>query len=232
MRYLAVLFATLVLAGCSTAPVTRSEPPVVSPTQVLAPELQKSSIDPVVQFLLTAAATDFHTHRPPDPVRFRDVRIGHVMTPGGEAQYMLCGQFLPAQEGGKAEWMPFATIKTSDYEQWIGAQAAGFCQGSAVIWDNVGDLSSSLQSRLILEKISGIVGKQLDLNVRDVDVDVPLSKQKKPADDLDVVEIMMNVEEAFGIEIKNEEVGSLEEISRDITIKKLADIVSKKTSLK
>jgi hypothetical protein len=70
------------------------------------------------------------------------------MTVSGEKQYMLCGQFLPAPEGGKAEWMPFATIKTSGYEQWIGAQAAGFCQGSSVIWDKVGDLSSSLQSRL------------------------------------------------------------------------------------
>ena len=61
---------------------------------------------------------------------------------------MLCGEFLPAQEGGKAEWTPFATIKTSGYEQWIGAQAARSCQGSSVIWDKVGDLSSSLQSRL------------------------------------------------------------------------------------
>jgi hypothetical protein len=63
---------------------------------------------------------------------------------------MLCGEFLPAQEGGKAEWMPFATIKTSGYEQWIGAQAAGLCHGASVIWDKVGDLSSSLQSRLAL----------------------------------------------------------------------------------
>lgn len=148
MRYLAVLFATLVLGACSTSPVPRSESPAVSPTLVLTPEPQKASIDPVIQFLLTAAATDFHTHRPPDPVGFRDVRIGHVMTSSGEAQYMLCGQFLPAQQGGKAEWMPFATIKTSDYEQWIGAQAAAWCQGSSVIWDNAGDLSSSLQSRL------------------------------------------------------------------------------------
>jgi hypothetical protein len=68
------------------------------------------------------------------------------MTPGGEPQYMLCGQFLPAQEGGKAEWIAFATIRTSGYEQWIGATS--FCQGSSVIWDQVGDLSSSLQSRL------------------------------------------------------------------------------------
>jgi hypothetical protein len=146
MRYFAVLFATLVLAACSTTPVKRSESPAVSPTQVLARELQKASIDSVIQFLLTAAATDFHTHRPPDPVRFRDVHIGHVMTSSGEEQYMLCGQFLPAQEGGKAEWTPFTTIKTSGYEQWIGA--AVFCQDSSVIWDKVGDLSSSLQSRL------------------------------------------------------------------------------------
>ena len=137
MRYFAVLFATLGLLACSRAQVTRSESQSVSPTR-----------DSAVRFLLTAAATDFHTHRPPDPVRFRDVRIGHVMTPTGEEQYMLCGQFLPAQEGGNAEWTPFATIKTSGYEQWIGAQAADFCQRSSVIWDKEGDLSSSLQSRL------------------------------------------------------------------------------------
>lgn len=148
MRYLAILFVTLILAACSTAPVKRGESSAMSPTQVLAPELQKASIDSVVQFLLTAAATDFHNHRPPYPARFREVRLGHVMTPSGEKQYMLCGQFLPAQEGGKTEWTPFATVKTSGYEQWIGAQATGFCQGSSVIWDKVGDLSSSLQSRL------------------------------------------------------------------------------------
>src|SRR5437773_7457655 len=106
MRYLTVLFATLVLAACSTTPVQRSESPAVSPTQVPAPELQNTAIDSVVQFLLTAAATDFHTHRPPDPVRFRVVRIGHVMTPSGREQYMLCGDFMPTEERGKAEWTP------------------------------------------------------------------------------------------------------------------------------
>jgi hypothetical protein len=100
-----------------------------------------------VDFLLTAAATDFHAHRPPDPVRFRAVRIGRMTTVSGAAQYMLCGEFLPSADGGTANWTPFATIKTSGYEQWIGAQALGFCQGSGVAWDN-GDLSSSLQRRL------------------------------------------------------------------------------------
>ena len=148
MRYLAVLLATFVLAACNRAPVPRSESRAVSPSQVLAPDPQKASIDSVVQFLLTAAATDFHAHRPPDPVSFRDVRIGHRPAPNGQTLYMICGQFLPAKEGAKAEWTPFATIKTSGYEQWIGAQATGFCQDSSVIWDTVTDLSSSLQSRL------------------------------------------------------------------------------------
>ena len=141
MQYLAILFATSVLAGCGEAPVTRRE------SQVTRGESQAMS-PTVVEFLLTAAASDFLTHGPPDPVRFRDVRIGHVLIPSGEMEYRLCGQFLPAQEPGKAEWTPFATITTSDYEQHIEAQAAGFCQNSSFIWDSVDDLSSSLQSRL------------------------------------------------------------------------------------
>ncbi len=136
MRYLVILFAALVFAACWTTPATRSESGAVSP------------VDSVTQVLLTAAATDFHTHRPPDPVHFRDVRLGFVINQSGEKQYMLCGQFLPAQEGGKAEWTPFVTIKTSGYEQWLGAQATNFCQSSSIVWEGAGDLSSSLQSRL------------------------------------------------------------------------------------
>jgi hypothetical protein len=138
MRYRAVLFATLLLAACGSSRVKTGESPgAVSP-----------ALEPVVEFLLTSAATDFHTHRPPDPARFRDVRLGHLLTDSGEERYMLCGWFLPAQEDGTAEWTPFATIKTSGYEQWIGGQGAGYCEQSRVIWDDVGDLSSALQSRL------------------------------------------------------------------------------------
>jgi hypothetical protein len=59
-------------------------------------------------------------------------------------QYKLRGEFLPAQREGKVEWTPFVTIKTSGYEQWLGAQAANLCQ--PVIWDSEADLSSSLQT--------------------------------------------------------------------------------------
>jgi hypothetical protein len=133
MRYTAVLCATLAFAACSKAPVTRSDSQPASPA--------------VVEFLLASAATDFHTHRPPDPVHFRDVHVGHVKTSSGEDQYMLCGQFLPGQESGSAEGTPFVTIKTSGYEQYVGAQAAArYCQPPSVRWDK-GDLSTSLQSR-------------------------------------------------------------------------------------
>ena len=144
MKYLTVLVAILTLAACSTGPATRSEPQAVSPTQLPEPELQKTSADSAVQFLLEAAAADFRAHGPSGPVRFRDVSVGHMKALNGGEQYLLCGQVL----GGKGEWTPFATIKTSGYEQYLGAQATGFCQGSSVIWDKKGDLSSSLKSRL------------------------------------------------------------------------------------
>lgn len=135
MRSLVALLTTFVLAACSTAPAARDEA-----------HPQNASMNPAVEFLLTSAATDFHTHRPPFPARFRDVRSGYVMTPDGKRQYRLCGEFLPAQEGGKAEWTLFVTIKTSGYEQWLGGQAGSSCDRS-MTWDK-GDLSSSLQSRL------------------------------------------------------------------------------------
>jgi hypothetical protein len=99
-----------------------------------------------MEFLLTSSATDFHTHRPVQ--RFRDVRFGHSISSEGETHYLLCGEFLPQQREGKAQWTPFATIKMSDYEQWNGSQAAVWCQPSQFVRDNNEDLSSSLQNRL------------------------------------------------------------------------------------
>jgi acyl carrier protein len=86
--------------------------------------------------------------------------------------------------------------------------------------------ATSPEYQQIVKRISGIVGKQLDLNVSEVNIDLPLSKQKKAADELDLVEIIMEVEAAFNIEINDKEV------SRDLSVKKLADIVSKKKSQK
>lgn len=135
MRSLVALLTTFVLVACSTAPAARDQS---HPRNV--------SIDPAVEFLLTSAATDFHTHRSMYPARLRNVRSGYFVTADGTRQYRLCGEFLPAREGGTAEWTRFATIATDPYEQWLGSQAAPFCD-SSVTWYE-GDLSSVLQSRL------------------------------------------------------------------------------------
>lgn len=84
---------------------------------------------------------------------------------------------------------------------------------------------SAAEHQRIVERIRGIVAKQLDLKVQEVDVEVPLSKLKKPADELDVIEIVMSVEDAFSIEIKDDELAS-----GNLSVKALANIVSRKKS--
>jgi hypothetical protein len=150
MRHLARLIATLGIAACSAAPAMRSGSQAAAvPAQAPAPAppLQQPPMDSTAEYLLASAAADFHDHGPM-PLRVRDVRMGHFTARGGEVHSVLCGQFLPAQGGGTGEWVQFATIRTSKYEQWIGAQGASFCQGPSAALDGTGDLSSALQSRL------------------------------------------------------------------------------------
>jgi hypothetical protein len=148
MRYLAISLVIFALAACNKVPNARTNAPSANAVQTIAPDPQKTSMDSVVQFLMTSAVTDFHIHRPPDPVRFRDVKIGHVVGPNGEKQYRMNGEFLPAQGGASAMWTPFATIRTSSYEQLIGGQASTFSQDPSLVWDNVGDLSILLQNQM------------------------------------------------------------------------------------
>src|SRR5262245_10887797 len=135
MRHHVVLFAATALGACDKASVVRRDAPPVSPA--------------VVQFLLTSAATDFRTHGPSHPLRFRSVRVGHFTAASGEDQYLLCGEFSPVGEGKTAGWTPFVTLKTSGYEQYLGAQAeATYCQRPSITWDTGSDLSALLQGRV------------------------------------------------------------------------------------
>jgi hypothetical protein len=80
---------------------------------VPAQEQPKVAKDAPLEFLLNAAATDFHAHNSSPAIHFRKARVGQVTTANGEKQYLLCGQFLTARAEDKAEWAPFVTIKTS-----------------------------------------------------------------------------------------------------------------------
>lgn len=136
MRLLVAVAMTFVLLACRpTLPNNGQSRPHKAPTN--------STVD----FLLNSAATDFRTQRPPHPVRFRNVRSGYLITSEGVRQYRLCGEFLPADHGGEeADWIAFTTIKTSQYEQWVGESALSFCEDSTMTWDRE-ELSSSLLSR-------------------------------------------------------------------------------------
>ena len=147
MRNLAILLMALLIGGCSGSPAPHTDSSSVNETQMVTQGPEKSSIDSIQQFLLTTAASDFHTHGPSRVMRFRDVRFRSIVSPGGETVYLMCGQFLPEKEASQAEWIQFVTIKTDPYEQWIGAQAAPFCSESSPVSGKADDLSSLLQSR-------------------------------------------------------------------------------------
>lgn len=142
MNHPRMLLAMLAIVGCSRVPSAR---PAAQP---VPPE--------VMEFLLTSAASDFHAHRPANLGPFRDVRIGHVKTPTGEDQYRMCGLYSPAAEPGTRGGTPFVTIKTSGYEQYLGAGAsAAYCQDASIVWDSASDLMTRLQSRFdALERAS------------------------------------------------------------------------------
>ena len=79
-------------------------------------------------------------------------------------------------------------------------------------------------------KIRDLVAEVLQVTPDEVDVSAPLSRQKVAADELDTVEIVMEIEEAFGIEIRDEEISGPDgELLKDLSVKKLADIVAAKS---
>ena len=84
-----------------------------------------------------------------------------------------------------------------------------------------------------LAKVRSIVAAKLEVDPKAINVDTPLSKQASPADELDAVEIILDVEDAFKIEIKEDEVGGSQPGLPDrLTVRKLTDIVIRKAPTK
>jgi hypothetical protein len=146
VRHFARLISILLLMACNTNAILLNQFAELRTIQGPAHEQPKASKDAPLEFLLTSAAADFHAQHPSHTIHFRKVHVGHVMTPRGEKQYMLCGQFLTAREEDRGGWAQFVTIKTSGYEQWLGDQAATFCKRPSIIWEKA-DLSPLLQTR-------------------------------------------------------------------------------------
>ena len=89
--------------------------------------------------------------------------------------------------------------------------------------------SGKADPRQVEERIRGLVAKVLGVEPGEVDVGAPLLKQKVPADELDTVEIVLEVEEAFGVEIPDEEISRPDgELRADLSVKTLAEIVARR----
>ncbi len=143
MKRTFLLLSWLVFAAIGAALPPGGEARTVNPNPTPSP----TSFETVKEFLITSAATDFNEHQPPFPAKFRGVKIGHLGDTTKSGSYRMCGEFLPADGGDKAEWTGFVTIKTSGYEQYIGSGTT-YCSDQKVIWDTTGDLSPTLKSRL------------------------------------------------------------------------------------
>lgn len=100
----------------------------------------------VAQTLLGHAASDFSQHVKPPPAAFRRVHYGVLRGQDGREVPVLCGEFLPA--GSKGRWTPFATVRTSPYEQWLGGQAQGLCGPENFTRQDAHDYAAELLARL------------------------------------------------------------------------------------
>ncbi|MDE1153955.1 MAG: hypothetical protein PW788_15595 [Micavibrio sp.] len=101
----------------------------------------------VTEELLNDSASDFQTHQPPKPTDIRNLRLGYIPN-GDNRNYLICGEFRTAEN---AEWTPFSTIKTSGYEQSLGAGAAELCGRPHAVWEEGHDLSADLKEKLGLK---------------------------------------------------------------------------------
>jgi hypothetical protein len=133
--------AALVAALLATSGLAAFAAEAQIPKAALAPENPAA-----LEFLLAAAAKDFALPGSPHPTGIRRVRLGRLHEPSGPGIPILCGSFLAGGASGSAEWIPFATIQTGDYEQWVGSQAQGYC-GQPVRWSQ-GDHAQALLERV------------------------------------------------------------------------------------
>lgn len=143
MRVLCLLLIIGLLTSCNQTtvkPSDRSETSAVTEVVAITGESNK---DKALNFLLSAAAKDFMTHTPPEPLKFRGVNSGQMINPDKSVLYILCGEFMVETAEAQFEWVDFATLITHGYEQWLGSQAKGLCQQPDIVWD-AGDLSALL----------------------------------------------------------------------------------------
>lgn len=123
----------IILVACNTQ-VNEQESNIKTP-----PESRESIPDSVIQFLITSAAIDFNEHQPPIAIDFRNVKAGFISSDNVRI-YLICGEFF-SQE--KKVWDSFTTIKTSDYEQYLGTTT--YCEDATFVETDSNRLSDEIK---------------------------------------------------------------------------------------
>ena len=84
---------------------------------------------------------------------------------------------------------------------------------SAILYNkHVKNHLNILEDKMVFEKIRNIIAEQLDVDAEDIAESTSLTKDLE-ADSLDAVEIIMAIEEEFGIEIPDEEAEEFETVA-------------------
>ena len=96
--------------------------------------------------LIAFSASDFAASES-RPEGFRRVNLRYRENDHGARSYMICGQ-MRRRADSEESWVDFAAIKTSGYENWIGAAATDTCARAVSIPSDRSDLSAALQTKL------------------------------------------------------------------------------------
>jgi len=111
---------------------------------LLLAQAEQTTSPQTVEELVAASVADFRAHQTPPPTDFRAVRAGTIANSDGSRQLLLCGEALVTPEAG-ATWLPFATLQTGGYEQWLGGNAIALCTQPGIAWDPAEDLAGTMK---------------------------------------------------------------------------------------
>lgn len=140
LTVLAVIFFS---CNNSKSKSNNNQSSIIVSDSIVSKEIQIDKLDNIVASIIDISANDFNKNQQPAPVDFKNVKIKYIKKPNGEELYILCGQFVTNDK----QETQFATVKNSDYEQWVGNSALTYCQNSKEIIYTKEDLSSALKNK-------------------------------------------------------------------------------------
>jgi hypothetical protein len=104
--------------------------------------------DSIVEFLLESSVKDFRMTQQPLPEAFRNLSFGYLEGENQIRRFLMCKEFSYQNESGDVVWRHFATIQTSDYEQWVGNKQSDYCRDATPLSYSGDDLPAELLKRL------------------------------------------------------------------------------------